>query len=114
MIRADLITDNSSRASSMRRGEKTCLYPRTTSIAVRTSRAPHTQKYCPLVSSCFATSCIFGSSRSVIPEADVVCPPKDFCNASGYEILVDIRYTNGKMNIHTRSTKCQYKPQTST
>ena len=26
------------------------------------------------------------------------------------QILVDIKYTSGKMNIHTRSTKCQYEP----
>src|SRR6476661_8531104 len=58
MIRADLITESSS----------------TTSMAVRTSRAPQTQKYCPLASSCVATSCI--SSLSVFlgdPDDSGVC-----------------------------------------
>ena len=51
-----------SSTSSMRTGSNICLYPSTTSIAVRTSSAPHTQKYCPLLSSCVATSCIVFSS----------------------------------------------------
>src|SRR5689334_15831970 len=62
IISADLMIDSSSRTSSIRTGENTCLYPSTTSIAVSTSRAPQTQKYCPLASSCFATSCIRESS----------------------------------------------------
>src|SRR5271169_6525366 len=58
MISADLMIDRISSTSSMRSGAKTCLYPSTTSIAVSTNNAPHTQKYCPLLSSCAATSCI--------------------------------------------------------
>src|SRR5437660_11188284 len=57
MISADLITDNSSSTSSIRTGENICLYPKTTSMAVSTSSAAQTQKYCPLVS-CVAVSCI--------------------------------------------------------
>src|SRR5215472_7665226 len=48
MINADLITERMI----------------STSIAVRTSSAPQTQKYCPFVSSCFATSCMIENPRS--------------------------------------------------
>src|SRR5450631_3914228 len=58
MISADLIIDRTKSTSSIRTGENTCLYPSTTSIAVSTSSAPQTQKYCPLLSSCVAASCI--------------------------------------------------------
>src|SRR5271163_2981954 len=63
MISADLITDSTSSTSSMRTGSKICRYPSQTSTAVRTSNAPHTQKYWPLPSSCFATSCIVFSPQ---------------------------------------------------
>src|SRR5579864_5963660 len=69
MISADLITDNSSNTSSIRTGENTCLYPNTTSMAVSTSSAAQTQKYCPLVS-CVAVSCISGS----LNQARIGCP----------------------------------------
>src|ERR1700676_1556988 len=62
MISADLINDKISSTSSIRTEANTCLYPSTTSIAVSTSNAPHTQKYWPLLSSCVAacvaTSCM--------------------------------------------------------
>src|SRR5580693_3333494 len=62
MISADLMIDRISSTSSMRTGSKICLYPSTTSIAVSTSSAPHTQKYCALLScpeySSVAVSCI--------------------------------------------------------
>src|ERR1700722_7495681 len=61
MIRADLITERGSRTSSMRNGSNTWGWASTTSIAVRTSSAPHTQKYCPLLSSCVAASCVIVS-----------------------------------------------------
>src|SRR6476660_5221992 len=102
------MTDNNSKASSMRTGENTCLYPNTTSMAVSTSSAAQTQKYCALLSSCFATSCI-------VDALDPLCTSvPSVVRAVRYETLVDIKYTSGKMNIHTRSTKCQYSPQTST
>src|SRR5579864_5576552 len=39
-------------------------------MAVRTSKAPQTQKYCPLASSCVATSCISSPLR-------FLCDPDD-------------------------------------
>src|SRR5580692_12552995 len=105
MISADLMIDKINSTSSMRTGSKICLYPSTTSIAVSTSSAPQTQKYCALLScpeySSLAASCIV----EVLAQFKIGLHPT---------ILVDSKYTSGKMNIHTRSTKCQYSPATST
>src|SRR5579872_2353898 len=68
MISADLMIDRIRSTSIIRTGSKICLYPSTTSIPVRTSSAPHTQKYCPLLSSCAVVSCIcFPLCFSVTP-----------------------------------------------
>src|SRR5579859_6926579 len=49
-----------------------------------------------------------------VPCGQCSCEILGLRNPGIYEILVDIKYTSGKMNIHTRSTKCQYNPETST
>src|ERR1700730_7067826 len=59
MMSADLITERISSTSSIRNASKICLYPSQTSTAVRTSSAPHTQKYWALLSSCVVASCMF-------------------------------------------------------
>src|ERR1700722_6124565 len=71
MISADLITERSSRTSSMRTGWNTWREASTTSIAVSTSSAPHTQKYCPLLSSCVAASCVIFSLSGKPPDISV-------------------------------------------
>ena len=98
-------------------------------MAVRTSSAPQTQKYCPLLSSCVtAVSCSYRPSAAkaafvsahygtteVVPFPFSAAARVNFVPVvSTYETLVDIKYTRGKINIQTKSTKCQYKPQTST
>src|SRR5215469_7324187 len=67
MMSADLMTDSNSSASSMRTAEKTCLYPSTTSMAVKISNAPQTHKYCVLLPSCVvATLCISSLSLRIL------------------------------------------------
>src|SRR5246127_1037520 len=60
---ADLMTDKISSTSSICTADIIrLLYPSQTSMAVRARSPPQTQKYCPLLSSCFATSCMSRSS----------------------------------------------------
>jgi hypothetical protein len=104
-INTDLISDSPTKIVNMRMGGNR-KYARKTSIPVRISSHTQTVRNSLVVPPCVVGSLCCG------PVAAGACAP---ILGSPYPFkFTDIKYSIGKTNIHTKSTKCQYNPLTST